>query len=185
MEVTDHFMSQITQLRDDENLGFEEALLKTKILWQDELKMVKGAFLSFKRITSLEKKLLKNRFNKIIARSLSYTILFFILNLFNAEVSIYILIFMLFTAFLILLYNLIFKKLTFFEYISFSLHPIILKSQLIAILLFYVLLPLILKIYTPVYDIRNSFFILILVFQVCTQIQLFIFYEKKINVLIS
>ena len=39
IEVNDHFVSQISDLQREENLGFEEAFEKTKENWKDELKI--------------------------------------------------------------------------------------------------------------------------------------------------
>ena len=39
IEVNDHFISQISDLQREENLGFEEAFEKTKENWKDELKI--------------------------------------------------------------------------------------------------------------------------------------------------
>ena len=39
IEVNDHFVSQISDLQREENLGFEEAFEKTKESWKDELKI--------------------------------------------------------------------------------------------------------------------------------------------------
>ena len=38
IEVNDHFISQISDLQREENLGFEEAFEKTKLTWDKELK---------------------------------------------------------------------------------------------------------------------------------------------------
>ena len=70
VEVQDHFLSQISQLMITKNIGFEEAFLHTKILWMGELRIVKASFLSFKKITVIEKKIVNKRLNRILLNSI-------------------------------------------------------------------------------------------------------------------
>ena len=59
LEVEDHFVSQISQLMKDKNIGFQEAFLQTKILWIGELRMVRASIFSFQKVTVFEKKMVK------------------------------------------------------------------------------------------------------------------------------
>ena len=79
IEVNDHFISQITDLQREENLSFEEAFEKTKIIWEEEFKLTNSFFLANEPIPKIAKTIFHKRFLKYFINSLYISIpLFFI-----------------------------------------------------------------------------------------------------------
>ena len=141
LEVEDHFVSQISQLMKDKNIGFQEAFLQTKILWTGELRMVRASILSFKRITVIEKKIVDRRLNRILLNSFLIVpfLIWFCVTVPYAVIFIQIILFTI--LFSIVGLSLIKKKLKFRDYLFLGFHPLILKIILIGYLFSFLLMP--------------------------------------------
>lgn len=180
IEVKDHFLSQISNLMDAEDLSFQEALLKAQISWKYELEMVKADILSFKKIARIERNLLQKRFNTMMVKSLLLSLVFAILYVISDDTFFYFQIFSLIAFVIIVLFGIISKKINFREYQRMSLHPLILRNIILGIILF----PL------GCYFSGNFQFWepalnqLIIFYSLTIQIQLLYFKTKKVNVLI-
>lgn len=180
IEVKDHFLLQISNLMDAEDLSFQEALLKAQISWKYELEMVKADIFSFKKIARIERNLLQKRFNTMMVKSLLLSLVFAILYMISDATFFYFQIFSFLAFVVIVLFGIISKKINFREYQRMSLHPLILRNIILGIILF----PL------GCYFSGNFQFWepalnqLIIFYSLTIQIQLLYFKTKKINVLI-
>ncbi|WP_131707629.1 hypothetical protein [Chryseobacterium angstadtii] len=81
LEVKDHMISQIADLQMKENVGFEEAFHKTKILWEDEFKMTGYSFFYSEPIPVIAKKILKTNNNEILKKSILFGLISLAVNL--------------------------------------------------------------------------------------------------------
>lgn len=178
-EVYDHFVMQIFQLM-HEGFSFQEAFLKTKINWNYELEMVKADLLSFKKIARIEKNILHNRFRNITIFSLLAAFVSLAFLLFFSDFFMYIQIGLLGILFSLLVYNFIFRKMKFRDYIELSFHPLLLKNLILLGILFYVTSYLTSYVNFWEFGINKAFS----VFAIFVQLQLLYFRSKKINVLI-
>ena len=183
LEVEDHFVSQISQLMKDKNIGFEEAFLQTKILWTGELKMVRASILSFKKISVVEKKIVDRRLNKVLLNSILLLPFIFGLNYFIPDAGVFVQIILFSVILLLVGLSLIKKKLKFRDYLFLGFHPLILKMLFGAYIVRLLLMPIITGFLTPVEIteilMNNIWFI---VFFGITQIQLLYlnFNDKKV-----
>lgn len=150
LEVEDHFLSQISQLMKDKNIGFQEAFLQTKILWIGELRMVRASILSFKKITVIEKKIVDRSLNRILLNSFLIVpfLIWFCVTLPYAVIFIQII--LLAILFSIVGLSLIKKKLKFRDYLFLGFHPLILKIILICYLFSYLLMPFLIANFTQI-----------------------------------
>ncbi|MBW8524683.1 hypothetical protein K0U91_08255 [Chryseobacterium chendengshani] len=178
-EIYDHFVIQISELM-KENLSFQEAFLKTKVVWQYELEMVNADALSFKKIARIEKTILKSRFRNIIFSSIAFSLIGMGVFLFLNDYFYIIQIGLALLSLSMLLYNFAFKKLKFREYIELSFHPLILKNFFIGCILFFIVGFFSQNIHFWEFGIRKVFG----VYGMLVQIQLLYFRSKKVNVLI-
>lgn len=89
IEVNDHFVSQINDLQREENLGYREALEKTKLKWSNEFILVKKNFFSSKKIPKIIYEINKiqniNNFKKSFLISIACVFLQLILAKFLRE----------------------------------------------------------------------------------------------------
>jgi len=81
LEVRDHMSSQILDIQVDENLSFEQAFFKTKIIWEDEFKMTTYAAFSLEHIPAIFKKIVKTNYHRIFRKALVIAFISFLLNL--------------------------------------------------------------------------------------------------------
>ena len=81
LEVRDHMSSQILDIQVDENLSFEQAFFKTKIIWEDEFKMTTYAAFSLEHIPAIFKKIVKINYHRIFRKALVIAFISFLLNL--------------------------------------------------------------------------------------------------------
>lgn len=135
LEVEDHFVSQISQLMKDKNIGFEEAFLQTKILWTGELKMVPASIFSFQKVTVFEKKMVNKRLNSILLNSLVAGICLFAINFVLPESGVFIQLFLAISLFLIFGVSLFKKKIKFIQFLFLSFHPMVLKIVILSFIL--------------------------------------------------
>ena len=84
IEVNDHFVSQITDLQREENLGFEEAFEKVKNNWKEEFKTSTPFYVLVNKnkvaITNFEKQIKIQNDKKIIKTSIYAT--FFVITIY-------------------------------------------------------------------------------------------------------
>ena len=74
IEVNDHFISQISDIQREENLGFEEAFEKTKLSWDKELKPYYKGDWDLQDKSKLLRTINKNNFYSLAKKSLAYTL---------------------------------------------------------------------------------------------------------------
>ncbi|WP_027387555.1 hypothetical protein [Chryseobacterium gregarium] len=81
LEVKDHMIEQLSDIQVQENLSFDKALLKTQKFWADEFKMTSYFIFYTEKIPVMIKKIVKEKYNAIIRKSLWFGILSFAVNL--------------------------------------------------------------------------------------------------------
>jgi hypothetical protein len=81
LEVKDHMISQVLDIQLNQNLSFDDAFVKTKRLWENEFKMVSYLFFYPVKIPLIAKKIIKERYNNLLKKSLFIGLLFFGINL--------------------------------------------------------------------------------------------------------
>jgi hypothetical protein len=183
VEVQDHFLSQISQLMITKNIGFEEAFLHTKILWMGELRIVKASFLSFKKITVIEKKIVNKRLNRILLNSIFLLPFIFGLNYFLPDSVIFIQIFLSIVLFFLVGLSLLKNKLKFRDYLFLGFHPLILKTLLIGFFLRFLLMPISTSFMSPDYMmefLKSNFLLTAFAFIVQIQLLYLNFKNKKV-----
>jgi len=180
-EVYDHFVMQISELVNKQEISFTEAFLQTKFNWQNELKMVKADLFSFKRIAKIEKSILQDRFRKMMMISFVFSVI--VGTLFYCNENIYLCVqgVLIIIHLFFLMYHFIFKKMRFSEYRKMSFHPLLLRNLLLMLI--------ILSVNTMFFTTENlwnfPFNHMAVTFSVVLQIQLLYFRVKKINVLLA
>jgi len=180
-EVYDHFVMQISELINKQEIGFHEAFLQTKVNWQNELKMVKADLFSFKKIAKIEKGILQDRFRKMMMISFVFSVI--VGTLFYCNENIYLCVqgVLIIIHLFFLMYHFIFKKMSFSEYRKMSFHPLLLRNLLLMLI--------ILSINTMFFTTENLWNFplnhMAVTFSVMLQIQLLYFRVKKINVLLA
>jgi hypothetical protein len=70
LEVKDHMISQILDIQLNENMSFDEAFHKTKILWQSEFKMTHYYAFYTEKIPAIVKKIAKAKNNGMLKKAL-------------------------------------------------------------------------------------------------------------------
>lgn len=181
LEVKDHFLCQISEAMQNNKLSFYEAFAQVEMHWQYELEMVKADVLSFRKMARIEKKILQTRFKKIIYSSLIFSGLLGLSVPISEEVFFYSEVWILLFFVFILMYNFIWKKMSFREYQQMSFHPLLLRNIVVAILVF----PIV-GYFSETFDFWNPILNqLIILYSVIVQIQLLYLSAKKINVLLS
>ena len=180
-EVLDHFSLEIENLMES-GISFQEAFLKTKIKWQEEFKMVSPDPLSFKKIPKIEADLMGTRFKRSSTfawlAALVSTLFAFIYEpvvLYLAAVASVILV-------IAVLYMIVTRKLSIFEYLKITFHPLILKLTSISILLIFVA-PYLADRFLALNP--ETIRAITVIFAAVMQIQLLALHRKKINVLLS
>ncbi|MDQ0592599.1 hypothetical protein QFZ37_000968 [Chryseobacterium ginsenosidimutans] len=81
LEVKDHMISQVLDIRIGENLSFDGAFHKTQKLWESEFKMTRYALFYQEEIPMIVKKIVKARYNHILKKSLFYGLISFAVNI--------------------------------------------------------------------------------------------------------
>lgn len=81
LEVKDHMISQISDIQANEKLSFNEAFHKTQKLWADEFKMTTYSAFYNGGIPLILKKIVKEKYNNIIRKSLLLGIVASLLSL--------------------------------------------------------------------------------------------------------
>lgn len=87
LEVEDHMASQVLDIQKNENIGFDEAFLKTQKLWENEFKMTTYSAFYSEKIPVIVKKIVKAKYNRILKKSLLYALISFGINLLFIYVS--------------------------------------------------------------------------------------------------
>ncbi|MEG1591368.1 hypothetical protein [Chryseobacterium sp.] len=180
-EVYDHFVMQISELINKEEMSFTEAFLQTKVNWQNELKMVKADLFSFKRIAKIEKSILQHRFRRMMMISFVFSVILGILFYYNENIYLCVQGVLIIIHLFFLMYHFIFRKMSFSEYQKMSFHPLLLRNLLLMLI--------ILAVNTMFFTTENLWEFplnhMAVTFAVILQIQLLYFRVKKINVLLS
>lgn len=182
VEVYDHFVMQISELMNKNEITFQEAFLQTKINWQNELKMVTADLFSFKKIAKIEKGILQDRFRRMITISFAFSMILGVIFYFNEDMYLYIQGTLIMMHLFFLTYHFIFKKMSFLEYQKMSFHPLLLRN----LLLMLIILPATNLIFSTTEN-AWSFPLnhMAITFSVMLQLQLLYFRAKKVNVLLS
>ncbi|MCT2562284.1 hypothetical protein [Chryseobacterium herbae] len=81
LEIKDHMISQILDVQTHENLNFEDAFLKVKKSWDGEFKMVSYILFSQAQIPLIAKKVIKDKYNRLLIKSIIMGLFFFGINL--------------------------------------------------------------------------------------------------------
>ncbi|GAA4167031.1 hypothetical protein GCM10022217_41730 [Chryseobacterium ginsenosidimutans] len=81
LEVKDHMISQVLDIQINEDLSFDEALHKTQKLWESEFKMTKYSVFYKEEIPVIVKKIIREKYNNIIKKSLFFGLISFAVNL--------------------------------------------------------------------------------------------------------
>ncbi len=179
IEIYDHFVLQISELM-KEKMSFQEAFLTTKINWQYELEMVKADVLSFKKIARIEKSVLKSRFRNIILSSIFLSMIGLAAFLFLNDYFYILQTSLMVIAFSMVIYNFVFKKMKFREYIELSFHPLILRNFAVGCILFFGA-----SYFAQSLDFRDFGIAKVFgIYAALVQIQLLYFRSKKVNVLV-
>ena len=183
-EVLDHFFIDIDDKMND-GLGFQEAFLQTKLKWHKEFEMVHPDPLSIRKLPRIEASLIGNHFrriSKIASLSAMFSLLIFALYKPAFTVIIIGL-----SAVLIALvtYSVVSGKISLFNYIRLSFHPLILRG-IIASLLLVIFFGFFSDSFSSSrLDFKEAITFAIAVFNIVVQIQLVLFQNRKINVLAS
>ncbi|WP_054511438.1 hypothetical protein [Chryseobacterium sp. ERMR1:04] len=80
-EVKDHMISQVLEIQCNDNLDFDEAFHKTKKLWESEFKLTHYYAFYSEKIPVIVKKIVKERYNNILKKSLLLGLLSFGMSL--------------------------------------------------------------------------------------------------------
>lgn len=180
-EVYDHFVMQISELINKQEIGFHEAFLQTKVNWQNELEMVKADLFSFKKIAKIEKGILQDRFRKMMMMSFVFSVI--VGTLFYCNENIYLCVqgVLIIIHLLFLMYHFIFRKMSFSEYQKMSFHPLLLRN----LLLMLIILAVNMMFFTTENLWNFPLNHMAVTFSVMLQIQMLYFRVKKINVLLA
>ncbi|WP_288244755.1 hypothetical protein [uncultured Chryseobacterium sp.] len=87
LEVKDHMISQISDIQINEELSFDEAFLKTRKLWENEFKTVTYSAFYSGGIPMILKRIVKEKYNNIIRKSLLLGIVASLIGLFLMFIS--------------------------------------------------------------------------------------------------
>lgn len=181
-EVKDHFISQILNLMENREINFQEAFLETKLSWAKELEMVKADISSFKKITRLERNIMKPIFRRMMAYALGCTLIIGIILSLNKDVYMYVQGSMAVGYFVFSFYQFFFKKMKFSEYQQLTFHPLLLRS----ILTMLIVIPIAGMIFSPKDNPWESpLSQMFIIYAILIQIQLLYFRNKKVNVLLT
>ena len=184
-EIKDHFINQISELMESEGLSFPEAFLKTSFAWKNDLEMIRADILSPKYITRLEKKTLNIAFKNILKNSFKLSVVLGFISLFFEDAIFPIILIFGFGLIIQALYMLISKKIKFFDYITLSFHPLLIR-YCIGLFGFLMIYRVVAYLFSNV-DMMNFellVFQLLGVFSSSMQMQLLYWKSKKKNVLV-
>jgi len=81
LEIKDHMISQVLDIQLNQNLSFDDAFVQTKRLWESEFRMVSYLFFFPFKIPLLAKKIIKEKYNNLLKKSLIIGLLLFGINL--------------------------------------------------------------------------------------------------------
>ncbi len=83
-EIEDHFYSQVSKFMDNQNTSFATAFQQTKLLWAPELKMVRKAWFSFKKVPAMIENIGKQCSRQVLRQSLLKTAVSMLLVMISA-----------------------------------------------------------------------------------------------------
>lgn len=182
VEVKDHFISQISDIMEIQNKSFPEAFLQTKVSWKNELEMVRADVFSFRKITRLERNILKPVFRRMMFFALGISFMTGIILVLNENLYLCIQGALLLIYFGLSFYNFFFKKMKFSEYRQMSFHPLLLRN----IVLVVIVVPAT-HLLSESDDIlwKSPLNHIFLTYAILIQCQLLYLRNKKINVLLT
>ncbi|WP_048508347.1 hypothetical protein [Chryseobacterium angstadtii] len=180
LEIKDHFILQISNLMEEHNLSFQEAFLRTKENWKNELEIVRADFLSTRKMTRIEKDILQNRFKKMKTYALVFSLIFSGLLYVNLDLFNDLQILFLIIIFGLSVYNFTLKTMNLNDYFRISFHPLLLKNLFIGVILIAVSCLFLKDLQTAISMMIKPFFL----YAAAIQIQLLYWNAKKVNVLI-
>lgn len=178
-EIKDHFILQISDLLESNEMNFQEAFLQTKLNWQHELELVKADPLSFKKITRIEKNMLQTKFRNITATALISSLLLSSVLFINPDFFFYLEILLLGVLVGMLGYNFIIKKMKFSDYIQLSFHPLVVRNVLLIFAVFFSM-----YLFSDEFNFNVGIAKVFFIYAITTKIQLLYYSSRKINVLI-
>ena len=85
IEVNDHFVSQISDLQREENLGFEEAFEKVKLKWGGDFILVRKNFFSSKKIPKIAYEIDLQQNKKLFLKSIYLVFIFTFFEIISAR----------------------------------------------------------------------------------------------------
>lgn len=135
LELKDHFMIQIEHEIDENNLDFENAFLKVKFKWKNELQMVKADFLSFTLVAKIEKDYLQDTFKKILISAIGLAIVFGLIIWKFPDSDIFVKLGLSTTYVSLAIFAMLNKKLKFIEFLQLGFQPISLKLLILTIVI--------------------------------------------------
>ncbi|MFN1217002.1 hypothetical protein ACKW6Q_08455 [Chryseobacterium kwangjuense] len=179
-EIKDHFMLQIMDLMEEDNISFQDAFLQTKMNWKYELEMVKADILSAVMISRIEKNILQDRFRKMMGYAVMASILVSVLLYIRQDLFMDTQMAVLGIICILSGYNFIFRKMNLFHYTQISFHPLMLKNLLAGAILIAV---------SSIFfeNFREAFSVIIkpfFLYSAAIQIQLLYWKARKVNVLL-
>lgn len=86
LELKDHFITQISKKMEEENLSFDESFIKTKMLWENDLKMRRRSFFSFEKLPEIAIKYQRQENLNILKGSFLITVLLLIVHVFSTRI---------------------------------------------------------------------------------------------------
>lgn len=81
IEIKDHMVNQITDLQQDENLSFDEAFSRVKESWKNEFETTSYWMFFREPIPLIAKKVIREKYNSLLKKSLLIGLLFFGINM--------------------------------------------------------------------------------------------------------
>lgn len=183
-EVYDHFSIEIDEQMKVEK-GFQEAFLNTKVKWSEELKMINPDILSLKKVPKIEARMLGNRFKNITKFAGLIAMLTSLFILIYEPIAVFILFVFSLLLFGTFIYMFFKRKISLFEYIKLTFHPLILRGILVSIFLAIFLGFFAQNFGSSKVDLRWVIQCSVIAFNLVVQIQLLLLHNKKINVLVS
>lgn len=180
IEIKDHFIQQISGLMEEQQSDFDEAFRNTKLSWEQELVLVKADIFSFRKITRLEKEILQKRFRNIMLFAAVFTLLLSRFILTASDLFMYTEMVLIGAMMVLLVYNIIFRKMKLYHYVQLSFHPLILKNALAGMILFASAFLFYDKLAVEGSTVMKFFFL----YAITVKIQLLYYKARKISVLI-
>ncbi len=86
LELKDHFITQISKKMGEGHLSFDESFIRTKMLWENDLKMRRRSFFSFEKLPEIAIKYQRQENLNIVKRSFLITVFLLIVHVFSTTI---------------------------------------------------------------------------------------------------